>query len=61
MQRRNDALEVVDMTTVDGWHVDRSDDEQSVVVVFTSDRARIELTIRLSPAGITSSLSSTNR
>ena len=61
VRRRNDALEVVDMTTVDGWRVDRTpDDKQTLVVSFTSSRARVDLTIRLTSTGITSSLSSTN-
>jgi hypothetical protein len=60
VQRRNDALEVVDVTTLDGWGIARrSEDKQSLVVSFTSRRARVDLTIRLSPSGITSSLSST--
>jgi hypothetical protein len=60
VQRRNDALEVVDVTTLDGWRIARMfDDKRSFVVSFTSRRARVDLTIRLSPSGITSSLSST--
>jgi hypothetical protein len=60
VQRRNGALEIVDVTIVDGWHADKMfDDAQTLLVSFTSPRAHVDVTIRLSATGITSSSSST--
>lgn len=58
MQRRNSTLEVVDVMTADGWRADDTSDEQTIVVAFSRPGARVDVTIRLSATGITSSVSS---
>ena len=61
VERREGALEVVEVTTEDGWDADRTmDDGQMLIMTFTRGRARIDVAIQLSATGITSSLSSTN-